>query len=95
MFQNDTGRPISERAQQEIKAYSNRLCLATNYWVRLTLDDEDCPQFWLMDPCGDPDGDAWDSFSDLMHETEDTVKSYEQAIEREMQQGSLTAVDLF
>ena len=95
MFKNETGRPISERAHQEIKAYSNRLCHATNYWVKLTLDDEDCPQFWLMDPCGDPDGDPWDSFSDLMLDTEDQVKSYELAIQREMQMGSLTAVDLF
>jgi hypothetical protein len=77
MFINSTNRPLPTGAELMFVRYANDLEEATNYSFELAYDkDEECPQFWLIDPCGDREGDCWDSFQDFKFDTEGPVNRY-------------------
>lgn len=59
------------------KAYANRLEEATGYSIKWAY----CPHegdwvFWLIDPCGDVEGDPWPTWDELVYDTEETVNEY-------------------
>ena len=60
------------------RAYSNRLEDATGYTVASQYDRREGAFLWyLVDGCGDIEGDGWATFADLMADTEEQVTDYE------------------
>jgi hypothetical protein len=60
------------------RAYSNRLENATGYTVASQYDRrEDAFLWYLVDCCGDIEGDGWQTFADLVSDTEEQVTDYE------------------
>jgi hypothetical protein len=60
------------------RAYSNRLENATGYTVASQYDRrEDAFLWYLVDSCGDIEGDGWATFADLKADTEEQVTDYE------------------
>ena len=58
-----------------IESYSSQLEEATNFCIELDYDQEEEEfLFYLVDPCGDRDGDPWTSFEDLVFDTEDALQ---------------------
>jgi hypothetical protein len=60
------------------RAYSSRLEDATGYTVASQYDRTEGAFLWyLVDGCGDIEGDGWQTFADLMADTEEQVTDYE------------------
>lgn len=60
------------------RAYSSRLEDATGYTVASQYDRREGAFLWyLVDGCGDIEGDGWATFADLMADTEEQVTDYE------------------
>ena len=71
-------RATSRDLNQARKAYSNRLEEGTGFTIRWGYDQrEQAWAFYLIDPCGDVEGDPWHSWADLVHDTQDAVDEYE------------------
>lgn len=63
------------------RAYSNRLEDATGYTVASRYDRSEGAFLWyLVDGCGDIEGDGWAAFADLMADTEEQVTVYEEEL---------------
>lgn len=71
---------VGQDLPAQVRTYSNRLEDATGYTVAGKYDSREGAFCWyLVDTCGDIEGDGWHSFQDLKLDTVDTVESYEQA----------------
>ena len=57
-------------------AYRVRLMEATSFDIEKALDDEGAHVYYLVDPCGDREGEPWYTFEDLILDTEDVVDRY-------------------
>jgi len=69
-----TTHPLTLGMRTTIASYSARLEEATNFCIELDYDhDEEEFLFYLIDPCGDRDGDPWTCFSDLVFDTESAL----------------------
>jgi len=63
------------------RAYSGRLEDATGYTVASQYDRSEGAFLWyLVDRCGDIEGDGWPTLADLMADTIDTVERYEEEL---------------
>ena len=63
------------------RAYSSRLEDATGYTVASQYDRREGAFLWyLVDGCGDIEGDGWATFADLMADTEEQVTDYEEEL---------------
>jgi hypothetical protein len=63
---------------QARKAYANRLEEATGFTIRWNYDkQEQAWAFYLIDPCGDVEGDPWYCWADLVYDTQDAIDEYE------------------
>jgi hypothetical protein len=63
------------------RKYSSRLEDATGYTVASQYDRTEGAFLWyLVDGCGDIEGDGWQTFADLMADTIDTVERYEEEL---------------
>ena len=70
-----TTRPMTTTMKQVVSSYSAQLEEATNFCIELDYDQEEGEfLFYLVDPCGDRDGDPWTSFDDLVFDTEDALQ---------------------
>jgi hypothetical protein len=66
----------------QARAYSSRLEDATGYTVASQYDRrEDAFLWYLVDGCGDIEGDGWGTFADLMADTEEQVFDYEHELD--------------
>jgi len=64
------------------RAYSNRLEDATGYTVASQYHKGEGVFLWyLVDGCGDIEGDGWQTFADLMADTEEQVTDYEHELD--------------
>jgi len=63
-------------------AYSNRLENATGHTVASQYDRSEGAFLWyLVDGCGDIEGDGWATFADLMGDTLEHVTDYEHELD--------------
>ena len=70
-----TSHPLTTTMKTTIESYSSQLEEATNFCIELDYDQEEEEfLFYLVDPCGDRDGDPWTSFEDLVFDTEDALQ---------------------
>lgn len=60
-------------------AYAARLEEATGYTIRAGVH-EGMKCWWLVDPCGDVEGDPWFRWADLVSDTLDTVEDHEREL---------------
>ena len=62
-----------------VAAYAARLEEATGYTIE-TGSQYGYPCWWLVDPCGDREGDPWCCWPDLVSDTLDTVRDQERQL---------------
>lgn len=75
-FKNGQDLPAAARA------YSSRLEDATGYTVASQYNTrEDAFLWYLVDTCGDIEGDGWATFADLVSDTEEHVENYEHELD--------------
>lgn len=95
MFINATNRPIPPAAEHLFIKYGNELEMATGYSFRMTLDDDGDPQFWLVDPCGDTEGDCWEGFWDFKEDTHPVItEAMERQFREEQEAEAIPMADL-
>ena len=70
-----TTQPLTTTMKQVIASYSSELEEATNFCIELDYDQEEEEfLFYLIDPCGDREGDPWYSFEGLKFDTEHALQ---------------------
>ena len=73
-FTNNTGHKLTNTMEQTIVRYADKLEDATNFSITLNFDtEEEEYQIYLIDPCGDAEGDPWTDWNDFVSDTEPVI----------------------
>ena len=60
--------------EQTMVRYANKLEESNGFSIQLDFNaDDDEYEIYLVDPCGDLEGDPWTDWSDFVHDTESQI----------------------
>jgi hypothetical protein len=73
-FKNNTNHQLTNTMEQTMVRYANKLEESNGFSIQLDFNaDDDEYEIYLVDPCGDLEGDPWTNWSDFVHDTESQI----------------------
>jgi len=73
-FKNNTNHQLTKTMEQTMVRYANKLEEATGFSIQLDFNaDDDEYEIYLVDLCGDLEGEPWTDWTDFVHDTESQI----------------------